>query len=563
MSERRFRSVELSITPAGSRSLVREPRTGRSALMSGVAVLLLRSCRRFQTLKAHAASRASPRRVLPILRQLRDEGWLESPEDILADLALAADIAAPPIASVAVITRDSPMMLGRCLQSTAASLEAYGHSAALAVFDDSEGAAAASTARQAARFNATLFDRASRRALRRRLVEAGAPVLPVRFALEGSPGLVRGAGVSRNAALLTLGGANLLLDDAVFCQGVHTDGGPARLDTAPDPCAVRWYPSRADALSEATPLDLIRAHQQALGREVGALLPPDAASAAWWDRVPPSMTAALRGGGCRVAATTLGALGDSDAGDTHWQLHLRGDAAALARERWDEVRLCRDVRRAPDAVVLSGASTFPTLAIGLDSRQLLPPFLPSGHDAGELFGLTLRRADPESLIAALPVAIAHDPPEHRRETEAALREGLARLTITDLVGWAMSEARPRGDASSRLAGLGESLMAVGRWPLSDLSEWLHERWRRRLALGCGALEALAADVEGTASWFADAEAAREALLVRAMGEPPRVVELSPGLEGDAALAAVRAHLVAFGELLIAWPEIVGVGRGLV
>jgi len=557
----RVRAVALTVTPAGSRALVREPHTGRSAMMSREAVLLLRSCRRFLTLEEHAASRSSPRRAMPILRQLRSEGWLESPGEILVDLSRLPGAPQPAVEVVAFVTRDRPLMLARGLQSARASLAAYGREAALAVYDDSEGASAAAAARQAARFGALLFNRASRAALRTRLVDAGAPALPVRFALEGSSGMRRGAGVNRNAALLTINAAFLFLDDDVLCQGIRTETAPPRLDTLTDPCDVRWYPSRAEALADARPLDLIGAHAEALGCDPSVLLGHDVASADWWDRVSPAMIAALRGGDATVAATMLGALGDSATGDTHWQLHLRGDSAARARATWDEVRLCRHVCRAADALVISGAPTFMTLAAGLDGRRLLPPFLPSGLTPDGVFGLALRRSDPNALIAALPVAIAHDPPDLRRETSETLREGMARLEISDLVGWAMEEARPRGDVSSRLAGLGQSLMAVGRWPLPAVEEWIHERWRTRLALGCGALEAQA--VEGaSASWLADAEAARERLLVRAMGTPPRVVELAAGLEGDAGLAALQAHLVGFGELLIAWPEIQRIAREL-
>lgn len=539
----RFRAVDLMVTRMGSACIAVDRRTGRAARLSRAVVELLHGCSRFATLDQHAERAAvdGPRDVMRReLARLAGDGWLESPQEILADIRGGDE---PPGAlsanpHIAMVTRNRGALVERACRALGLSLTLYDDSD-----DETDAAARASALGQA------VFLRSQREAMARRH--------NLSFLLESCPGLERSAGVNRNAALLDAGRRPVLFFDDDVLGKARMLGGGLVLSGDAHPEHVEWYPDRQTALDQAHEGRIVALHGP-LGCSLSELVrrfepSPDAP---WWDDLPPNLSARARLGSVTVGATMFGQLGDTATGDTHWQLHLRGASAARALRNWEGVRLNREVCRAPRALVVNGSPAFITMASGIDARRFVPPFFPAGRNTDGLWGRMLRLVDPDAWIGRLPAALQHDPPDVREASEEWLHFGAGRLEITEIVDQVLlSQVQLRGgDPPDRLAQIADVLGLVSRWSVPVFTEWLRERWRLRLAHTATSLEhSLRSFPQG--AWRSDLEIAIERCRGAAIdGTVPPVVEI-PERGADAQVAVMRRVLAAFGDDLQRWVEV--------
>jgi len=97
-----------------------------------------------------------------------------------------------------------------------------------------------------------------------------------------------------------------------------------------------------------------------------------------------------------------------------------------------------------------------TTAIGLDHRDMLPPFQPMFRGEDVVFPVMLRAMRPETCIAYLPWTVLHEPMESRGFPDEPLIRAAERAAFFQLVYlnlWATSPrcpcARPRTFGRSR------------------------------------------------------------------------------------------------------------------
>jgi hypothetical protein len=392
--------------------------------------------------------------------------------------------------------------------------------------------------------------------------ESGAPTKVVRRAVLGDPEHGwRGGGARNTALLLAAGQAFLSLDDDVVLRLVASPvlRPGARATSVLDPTAFWFFPDRAAALAEKpADVDPFETVERVLSRSAGAALDggPDAP---WLDDVSPMLAAALGAGQPRVAATSFGVVGDSGMGSMDYYLYLQGDSlrrAAPDDATWAWVRATQAVLRATDNVVLSGGQHFMAMAIGLDHRGFLPPFPPSGRGEDQKFCQFLRHCSDGALIAHLPWAVFHDPPEARVAWKAQ-----PDLHLMEPVDWVL-QFHSTGFAvppEDRLRALGSALEQHGRLPPSAFEEFVRMWFWRRCGEGIAGLEGQLASAP-TPAFADDLRRYIASLRSRLLDDTtPVPVELSDRSVPEA-LAAMQGYLVRLGELLDAWLALVAARR---
>jgi len=198
--------------------------------------------------------------------------------------------------------------------------------------------------------------------------------------------------------------------------------------------------------------------------------------------------------------------------------------------------------------------------MGIDNRDVMPPFVPFGRGEDGIFALCVQRCYPNALTVHLPFAMAHEPEEARSYPSGAMAQGLARTKFGTIVESAIHHLVPRStasDPSRNLRAMGRALQALGSAPLPEFHAQV--RWACWTTLGAqvARLEAsLDEHPDGPAYWRADVESqirhAREVLL---RPDYPASDELG-------GLAADQAAIRKFGELMQCWPDVVAACRDL-
>src|SRR5262249_35731251 len=133
----------------------------------------------------------------------------------------------------------------------------------------------------------------------------------------------------------------------------------------------------------------------------------------------------LRSGEGRIRVTVNGLLGDCGFKNPTDFLTLRGASFERLTRQESEYRVLRTSReclRVVDRVTVSDFPPSHSTFLGLDNRQVLPPFLPEGRGQDALFGYVLLLCSPDTLYARLPWALLHDPVEVRSFSSRQLVE---------------------------------------------------------------------------------------------------------------------------------------------
>lgn len=411
-------------------------------------VALLDHCPGFASLSEHARSIAQQvevgaSEVFGLLEQLRELGLLATRQEILDALPTDGDRSPHDCqVSLAMTTAARPHLAAVNLRTYLAGSQF--ERAWLA--DDSTAEADQSMNRQLAQeAGAVYFGPKERQALAADLAaRANAPPDLVAWALR-SPSI----GGNRNAVLLATAGSLVMsVDDdttGLVARPPGSETETVAVSGVSDPTEF-WFTD----LPAPVPFDLRAAHCEFLGKGVSELL-----------RTRPfglgtdGARVAIESTG-RIAATTSGLIGDSGMRSARYLLRLKGPSRDRLVANFEEGLTSRRMLRAPIQPSMGPSSWFMTIAVGLDNREILPPFVPLGRNSDGLFRVTLRKVRPNDLIASLPLAVGHEPPTERW------------FAGTDAVGWRPSVSDllipivnrvdiPSSSATGRLRWLGHYL----------------------------------------------------------------------------------------------------------
>ena len=390
------------------------------------------------------------------------------------------------IATIAIPTKDRPEMLRRAARSYIENVQRYECDAEILVVDGSTNPAKRNANRAALRKISHETGHTRIRYISTRevnpyvaaLAREGADKDAALFAL-GDP-LETGftAGAARNAILLdTVGKQILSVDDDTTAEMAHVSNRKAAQFRQPaepsliddpmelDPMDFWFFDSREEAMERARNLRKKVSVLKMFGDPL--------------DRVPTDLKHAYQGRGHevrgdlrvgRVWITQAGVLGDAGLAWSAYPLLKGGLTMANLRA---EVKLSRAVMRAPVGACVQAAPFCIARAMGLDNSKVLPPFLPihisNGRGGESLYGSIMRACYATVVVAFIPFALVHDPPEDLKFTRSSLSWGID-IRLHDVLVEALRGSVP---GFSRAGAHAQALAGEG------FEDWLRTTMRAR------------------------------------------------------------------------------------
>jgi len=502
--------------PNAGSDLVSSPFTPGWQQLPSFAARLLQGCRTFATLHEHAARLCGelclgPEQVRAIHEQLSalaQAGFLVTPAQLTSysrSQASAAELL-PPIASVGIPTRDRPQSLQRCLTGYLESALQHGRTHDYVVIDDSQSA-------EARRANRCLLQ-SLRERYRREICyagpeekaryaetlirQAGLPADAVEFGLLNVEQCPVATGCSRNALLLhTVGDLLLQIDDDTVCRLAATPGARPGLALSSQFDPTEFWLLAEDETVQTVDKDLLAIHESLLGKGPADWVSgPVAGAGLHWDQAGPSFFRKLGTGSARVLVTAAGLAGDSGMGSPLYFLSLAGASRArlLRSEGGYRHGLAHQqiLRAVTGATICEGAFCMaPNL--GLDNRQLLPPFLPVQRNQDGVFGVLLRTCFPGGFFGFFPWALGHQQPAPPSPSagdswDRALRFRSGQI-IQALIR-SFSLGPDQTDRAKSLRALGQALVELGSRPQPDFEGVFRLHLQKHLSLLAAQLDKL-------------------------------------------------------------------------
>lgn len=314
------------------------------------------------------------------------------------------------------------------------------------------------------------LDEAWRAALIRTLAdETGCNPDVLRFALCGSEACSTNYGANRNALLLaTAGELSLQVDDDATPPLFKAPGARSgvALSSQADPNEY-WF--GACDWEQAEEADFVEMHETLLGRSVVRLLEESGRDDMVVDDAQPQLLRRLPNG--RVGLTFVGHAGDAGTSSNVSRLFLEGASLGrLVRAGYPEGMSAREVGRAVARPTIGNGLFCLGMNMGVDNRELLPPFMPAGRNEDGVFSTTLDAVFPSLLRGFCGgYVIGHRPAEERAPFPAKI--GFEGFRTNDILaaliaewGASQSDLLPR-----RLYDLGKYLAAYASLDQADFN----------------------------------------------------------------------------------------------
>ncbi len=481
------------------------------------------------------------------------------------------------------ITRDRTNSLLRSLESAVVMSEKLGRPIAFTIIDDSSSA---ETSKQLQiRLKEIVRDKslqvlyAGDEERRQFALELARYVGPneliqdaIHFALHNEEGMEFAPGVNRNALLISTIGEMFIHadDDTIFQFSIQENTlDELEISSVFDPTDKYFYGDREELLANISTetLDCIAYHEKLLGKRVGECL-PESDGLLHLEEIGRLLAFILQGGGGQVRATMTGICGDSGLRQPGMLLYLTGEVRerVMSNESlYREALLTREVDRKAQRFTISEGSFFMMPNIGLDNREILPPFFPTSRNSDGLFGATLRSCLNEALIGYLPIGVYHDPPGSRHfaaEELTQISNNMADLVILLVLSFRYSHEIK--NINDRFRSLGDYLKRVGSLEEKAFTEFVKTRRLTETSQNIQHLYLLLETYSGSPDFWCDDVLNRiETLRTYAQSEYIDIpTVLFTDREPKEARALCRRLIRQFGELLYWWPEIIEAAKEL-
>ncbi|KAA9131471.1 hypothetical protein F3N42_09130 [Marinihelvus fidelis] len=567
-----------------NRILVRNPRSGRQAVLTPDVYSALTACTQFRTLADHAARLASDNpalngqegAIVQVLDSVRRDGLLISAQIYATTLGGAVN---PRLNSdrpvVAIITWERPDALARCLDSLAGHCE-LSNAVAFYIIDDSRQAANQARNRETTSAFAERTDTPvrymgeteQRQYLQQLITAVPAHGEAIRFLADRDRWTdYWTSGLARTMALLVSAGRRLLvLDDDILAvphEPYRGDGAPAFSEGGREAAFFAndddWQEFRA---SDDT--DPMLRHLRYLGASLpaalGAMGTGELPLSSFEGATVPFMESL--GDDSRVLVTECGSLGDPGTSRLDWITGLDGASMERLLASDDSVDCALSRRNG-----WSGQSR-PTLSpranmsqfTGLDNRHLLPPYIPVFRGEDRLFGDMTAFVHPGSVALDDAWAVPHKPIPERQWTDADRQLKTPSAFPAFAMDWVRDHADDRRGEEPlarlrRLAQLYADLAELDHEAMVELHTDYLLRARADDYRHLKALQGVATDAP--AAWQLLIGKGVERLNRELAGEPvPGPVTGHPeNLRGESLTEWWRVFWRDFGRALQAWPAI--------
>lgn len=548
------------------------------------------------TLGEHAARAASSLGIREesaraLVLSLAMKGLLVERGELAARLRAAArpDRPRPVIGTLGVPARGRTASVMACVRSHLEAARAHGRDVTVVIADSGEGAEADATRAALAAIGAQAVIRIAGRAERAGfagVLAAAAGVDPqvVERALLGDARIGPDTGANRCALLLDCTGEALVMADddvrARFTRAPFT-AGPAGsteplLGVRPalvegDPFAASFPDPGEDVVPEErwVTLDPFALHEALLGADVAALAagaPGELCGAG------PGFVHRLARRGGRVAITQLGCAGDHGLGASSSLLFVGGatrERLLASEARMRDALARRRVLRSPERAAIGDTDHCMSMHLGVDNRELLPPFVFAGRNSDGVLGALLRRCSEDAFAGFVPWAIAHRAAGSGEEARAASIEqevaAAGRTSVNDVLRVVLAALlEPRGaGTAAHLEAAGAALERLASRP-RDADRFFREQVVRGLGrVVLRAEQILDEHDRRPEAWAALVSAFRDAARGALAGRDVHVpAELVDAHGGAAARALLFEHAANVGRFLAAWPALTEAARRL-
>ncbi len=582
--DRLWRRAAFTSVTAGDEVAVTYRPGKQPQVVPSFVVDFVQGCDKFRALEIHVADHAealgwgslevaSLRSWLP---RLVEAGLLISSVDLFAQIrANPAESRPGAIEAIGFPTGgDRVPLMSRALDSFIANTEAHGRAVEFLISDGSQKAAQrdAFRAMAAQRGSRVLYagEDEKRRFAAALVKRGGCSPEAVEFALFDPLGTGFTCGANRNAVLLHGAGRMVCsVDDDVVCRmaAPPEPGEGLALFATCDPYSRTYFADRESARAGAdfVEVDYLALNETMLGRGLADLLPGDAAGMDF-DQVGDEILRRLEDAATRVRATLAGHLGDPGIPTSAYYLYVRGKNLARLTESAAHYRsVCgsRSVLSLTASRAIGDASVCPGMAMGLDHRELLPPFFPVLHAEDFIFGATLWRCCPDAVLGHLPYAIEHDPgpgkpillPSELNADRRAVVFEFAHLMRRFVL---LQQPAPQASATLRMQRIGRALAELGALPTGGFRDFLRVQTLEHEGERLDFLERqLRENADAPDFWRDDVQALIEHTRA-ALGHDDFDIplDLKTGRSPEENRVLMQSLTARFGALLQEWPAMV-------
>jgi len=560
-------------------------------VLPGFVVDFVNSCEDFGPLERHIAQYAGKhawgslesnalRSWLPRMTEAR---LLISSADVLAACARHTASTPPPIETIGFPTGGERVdLVGRALGSFAENARQHGRRVDFLLADNSTNPAHSEAFRAAsggwARQHGVRVRHAGEEEKRRlvsELVRRGIAPDVLEFALFDPLGIGFACGANRNALLLHEAGRMLCsVDDDVICELAAAPPAEARLKlfSSCDPF-TRWlFGEREEALAQAGKVgaDFLSSHEALLGRGLAELSRGMEATDLDLSQAGDDLLRRIWPGGGRVRASFSGHVGDPGIPTSVYYLFYEGENRRRLTEseaRYRAALAHRSVFALAPCLAVGDSSTSPGMAMGLDHRELLPPFFPVLHAEDFTYGATLWQTVADSFLAHTPLAVRHEPrpgkgilqPSDLGPDRRAVVFEFSHLIRRVILRFQRHESAEPGE---RMRQLGRHLITLADQPPADFVDFISGQVLELESSKLDQLEEELRQDTDTPDWWRDDLEAYLAHVRSALTHED--FDIPFDLKNDRTSAEnrvlMRELFGRYGRLLEAWPDIVSATR---
>lgn len=595
--------ADIERVPVGQNGeLVYSRITGSKQILKSEIAEIVSECQQFKTLAEHAKEISRVQKyglsfseALQQLSELAKAGFLISQQQILDKWRNSEEILSTEeniIASVGIITCNRVDGLKRALSSYIENCLQYGRKNDFVVVDDSANPQMRASYRQMLQALKTEYGvkiyyggLEEKQHFAKALIKTGElPPEIVNFALFDVEKSGASPGANRNALTLhCVGDMIFSADDDTVCRLVASPKLKSGLSfkAGGDPSEYWVFHNRQTALQSVTftDINLLGSHEQLLGKNISTIFKtlanndtPD------FNQINTPFLRRLVSGNGKVLVSFNGLVGDCGWGAPFgfWgaplgYLLFTGEShERLVRSETDyrTALTSRDILRVVNQICISDDSFGMTTFLGLDNRQLLPPFLPVRRGQDLIFANSVWKCFPEAFFGHLPWALLHEPVETRKFWageifRTASSFDTAKLIIECVKSCQFSSSAQKTGAE-RMRTLGTHLIELGSMPQADFEEFVRlQVWRSHSYFICLMEERLKACQEFPPFWANDVKKYIDLLSKSLIRDDYLIpLDLVEGRTLDEARQLAQRLVLKFGQLLYYWPDIVAVTKKL-
>jgi hypothetical protein len=383
-------------------------------------------------------------------------------------------------------------------------------------------------------------------------------------------------GANRNALLLKTAGELILsIDDDTTCEfaTVPDCKDVLTLHGGGDLTKFWFFENRESLLNthQFSILDPLAMHEQMLGKSaIECLAKCKGERQTCLENASPVFLRHIRSGLAKVMTTQPGLAGDCATWSPHGYLTLQGESYNRLVSSEAEYRaycVSREVLRSPDSYTISERAFCMAYNLGLDNRNILPPFFPVLRNSDGLFATIVRKCIPYGYLGFLPWAVRHHPLETRSYLPTDIWENVTRSRMCDILLACIHSftfEREINQVEDNIRTLGTYLISLGSASHSDFEDFFQVTMLKSKAGYLKKLEArLNIYKDGPSYWIEDVNRQIDALqesIIKSDHLTPIDLTSNDNIANPQELA--QRLVYKFGKLLCCWPDIISVAKHL-